>query len=160
MDPKLSIYQCGLRKNSAQNCILFLLAKWRKCVGSSRVLLTDLSKAFDCLVHDLLIAKLNAYGFDYSSLKLIYNYLTDRLQRVKVNSSYSSCSKIIYGVPQESILGPLLFNIYLNELFMSYNANISNISNIANYADTSSFSCSKDIDSVITQLEGDSKILN
>ena len=102
MDPKLSMYQCGFRKNmSAQNCLLFMLEKWRKCLdnkGNAGVLLTDLSKAFDCLDHDLLIAKLNAYGFDLNSLKLIYSYLTDRFQRVRVNSSYSSWSEIIYGV--------------------------------------------------------------
>ena len=87
MDPYISIYQCGFRKNmSAQNALLFMLEKWKCCLdnkGSTGVLLTDLSKAFDCLRHDLLIAKLSAYGFDHNSIKLLYSYLTDRLQRVK-----------------------------------------------------------------------------
>ena len=91
MDPKLSLYKCGFRKKmSAQNCLLLLLEKWRKCLdhkGNTGVLLTDLSKAFDCLNHDLLIAKFEAYGCDYNSLKLIYSYLTDRFQRVSVNSA-------------------------------------------------------------------------
>ena len=93
MKDKLSIYLCGFRKGmSAQNCLLFMIEKWRKSLdktGKCGVLLTDLSKAFDCLVHDLLIAKLHAYGFDYLSLKLIHTYLTGRLQRVRVNASFS-----------------------------------------------------------------------
>ena len=112
MDPKLSIYQCGFRKGAnAQNCILLMLEKWKKCLdgkGKTGALLTDLSKAFDCLDHGLLIAKLDAYGFGYNALKLIYSYLTGRLQRVRINSTYSSWNEILYGVPQGSILGALI----------------------------------------------------
>ena len=159
MDSKLSTQQCGFRKNmSAQHCLLVMLEKWKNSLdnkGSCGVLLTDLSKAFDCLIHDLLIAKLNAYGFDYISLKLIHSYLTNRFQRVRVNSKFSSWNDIIFGVPQGSILGPLFFNIYLSDLFMFYET-----SNVANYADDNSpYSCNKDIESVILQLESDSKIL-
>ena len=77
-----------------------MIEKWRKCLdnkGKAGVLLTDLSKAFDWLVHELLVAKLNAYGFGYHSLKLIYNYLSDRFQRVRINSQYSSWSNITSG---------------------------------------------------------------
>ena len=99
MRDKLSLYLCGFRKGfSAQNCLIFMVEKWRKSLdkaGKCGVLLTDLSKAFDCLIHDLLIAKLHAYGFDYPSLKLIHSYLTGRLQRVRVNASFSSWMEIL-----------------------------------------------------------------
>ena len=84
--------------------------------GAFGALLTDLSRAFDCLPHELLIAKLDAYGFDKSSLKLIHSYLSNRKQRVKINDRYSSWSEILFGVPQGSILGPLLFNIFLCDM--------------------------------------------
>ena len=83
-------------------------------------LLTDLSKAFDCLPHDLLIAKLHAYGLDMPSLELLHFYLTKRRQRVKIDNTYSSWSGILFGVPQGSILGPPLFNIFLWDLFLLY----------------------------------------
>ena len=75
----------------------------------------DLSKGFDSLNHELLVAKLNAYGFAHSSL--IYSYLSVRWQRTKINNTFSSWVEIMLGVTQGSILGPLLFNIYLNDLF-------------------------------------------
>ena len=82
------------------------------------MLLTDLSKAFDFLRHDLLIAKLAVYGLGQSSLCFIFSYLSDRTQRAKVNNAYSSYINIKYGVPQCSILGILLFNIDICCLFL------------------------------------------
>ena len=135
-----------------------MLEKWRASVdkgGCSGVILTYLSKAFDCLAHDLLIAKVEAYGFDHNSIKLLYSYLTNRRQRVRINSNYSTWSEIISGVPQGSILGPLLFNIYLSDLFL-----FTDNSDVANYADDNSpYACKADIHSVIAQLEKDSRTL-
>ena len=99
----LSKYQCGFRKGyNAQHCLITLIEKWRKCVDNGTsfgALMTDLSKAFDCLSHKLLIAKIDAYVFDNKSLKLIYNYLSNRKQRVEINQSFSSWEEILYGVP-------------------------------------------------------------
>ena len=98
----LSKYQIGFRKGYyAQHCLITLIEKWKKSVdngGSFGALMADLSKAFNCLSHELLIAKLDAYGFDNKSLKLIYNYLSNRTQRVKINESFSSWEEILYGV--------------------------------------------------------------
>ena len=70
-----------------------MIEKWRQSLdkrGHYGALLTDLSKAFDCLSHDLLIAKLHAYGLDIQALRLLHNYLTDRKQCVKIDSTFSS----------------------------------------------------------------------
>ena len=78
----------------------------------------DLPKTNDCLPQDLLIAKLEAYGLDNGSLNLLLDYLSFRKQRTKVGSSYSIWSNIRRGIPQGSILDPLLFNIFINDMFM------------------------------------------
>ena len=96
-----------------------MIEKWRRNLdqgGICGALFTDLSKAFDCLVLDFLIAKLEAYNFTYESLKLLNSYLNDRKHRAKINSSYSLFLDLLIGVPQGSILGPLLFNIYISDL--------------------------------------------
>ena len=79
--------------------------------------MTVLSKAFDSIPHRHIIAKLEAYGFHIDALKPIHDYLSNRKQRIKVNDTYSSWKNIFYGVPQGSILGPLLFIIHLCDLF-------------------------------------------
>ena len=65
-----------------------------------------------------MIAKLNAYGFDMSALRFVHSYLKNRTQRTKINSEYSSWEEIMFGVPQGSILGSLLINVFLCDLFL------------------------------------------
>ena len=79
----------------------------------------DLSKAFDCIRRDLLIAKLHAYGFSRQALLLVYGYLENRQRRVKINGSFSNYKHVQLGVPQGSVLGPLFLNIYINNLLLS-----------------------------------------
>ena len=79
--------------------------------------LMDLYKAFDCLPHDLILAKLTAYGLSANACDFLGSYLSNRKQRIKVGQFRSSWLNIIKGVPQGSILGPLLFNIFMNDIF-------------------------------------------
>ena len=85
--------------------------------GFAGVIPMNPSKAFDSVNNELLIAKLEAYDFSRAARKLVYDYITNKKQRVKINGSISSCHKSTRGAPQGSVLGPLIFNIFINSLF-------------------------------------------
>ena len=148
----LSKYQGGFRKQF--NSQLAMFEKWKNVLNNGRscgALLVDLSKACNCIVHDFMLAELSAFNFDYNSLKLINSFLSGRKVRTKIGSSYNSYLDLLEGVPQISILGPLLFNIYMYGLFL-YNCE----SNIINYADDSTpYACEPNMDLVLSKLEND-----
>ena len=153
----LSIFQCGFRKKySTQHALIAMIEKARKILdkgGTFGALLTDLSKTFDCMTHDL-IAKLHALNFDMNALSLIFDYLTGRKQRVKINSSFNSYLDISQSVPQGSILGPLLFNLFLCDLFLFVEE-----ADIMSYADDNTpYVCSENIDVTLQKLEEVGKV--
>ena len=99
---------------NVQHVLISLIERWQKSVdnnGYRAAVLFNLSKVFDTLNHDLLIAKFYAHGFDIKTLKLLHSYLTKRWQRIKVNSFFSTWSELLQGVPQVLFLG-LFFSIF------------------------------------------------
>ena len=118
------------------------------------VIIMDLSKAFDTLNHNLLLCKLKAYGFNKNALTFIQSYFTNR--RTKVGDKFSKWRKISTGVPQGSILGPLFFNIFINDLFLFIET-----TTLCNYGDDNTMSSSdKNSNIVISRLRHDFAIIS
>ena len=157
---KLFPLLCGFRKGySTQHALLRLIEGLKKCLDKKSVagaVLMDLSKAFDCLPHILLLAKLKSYGLSDNAMEFMYSYLDKRVQRVKINSDFSDWMETKQGVPQGSNLGPLLFNIYINDIFLYLNK-----CNLCNYADDNTiWLSSTDMNELTDDLESEAAILN
>ena len=152
-DQNFSKDQRSFRKDfSAQYSLVAMLEKWEGVVDDKKVfgaILTDLSIAFDCLSHELIIAKLNGHGFSLPAIKLIHDNLSNRQQRTKINHDLSSWEEVLFGVPQGSVFGPILFNIFLGGLFL-----VIKETKFASYADDNTlYDAGNAIKDVISSLQ-------
>ena len=134
MKYKLPLFLCGFRTQyGTQHALIRMLERWKHCLDESGIVMTvlmNLSKTYDSIPHDLLTAKLHAYGINTNALYLLHSYLTNKKQKVKVNESFSEWINLIIGIPQGSVLGPLLFNIFINDPFLAVGDH-----NLCNFAD-------------------------
>ena len=151
----LSKYLCGYRTNyNPQTALVPMIENWklaRDKNGYSGGVLMDLSKAFDTINHDLLIAKMHAYGFSIDALKIIRSYLSDRWIRTKIDKSFSTWKEIFSGMPQGSVNGPKWFNLYLNDLFFLFTT--TEVCNIAD--DSTPYACDMNLKILLQNVESD-----
>lgn len=150
-DSLLGAFRSGY---SCQSILVKLIDDWKAALDDKNyvgALFMDLSKAFDCLPHGLLIAKLHAYGLNTSACGMVASYLSNRTQRVKIGNDRSDWNSLTKGVPQGSILGPLLFNVFMNDMFF-----FIKLCSLINYADDNSlYKISQVLERVISALQND-----
>ncbi len=145
LDPQLEIlyskFISAYRKSIGCNStLMYLVETWREALDNDQyvgVVMMDLSKAFDCLPHKLIVEKLARYHFGPNTCRLLHSYLENRTQKVKIGNFRSTGGILAKGVPQGSILGPKIFNIFINDLLVT----LSKFCISGNYADDNTICC-------------------
>ena len=154
-DKILSKFVSAYRKPySSKRVLLKLTEEWKKSLDDKNIIgavLMDLSKAFDCIPHDLLMAKLYTFGLYMDAITFIYSYMKRRKQGVKINDTESLFKILLSGLPQGSILGPILFNIFINDLLF--------FTKLANFADDNTiYAAKRDLNELLRLLEKESEV--
>ena len=146
LHPRIAAYRNGY---SCQTVLLRLVEDWKQAAERKEQVggvMMDLSKAFDCLPHELITAKLHAYGADIPTCALIWSYLENRKQRVRISGQTGEWKTLKKGVPQGSIMGPVLFNLFVNDIVYIFER-----STLYNYADDNTISVSGPSKEIIIQ---------